>query len=558
MNMSIFLSASRYFIAIIAPWMITVCLILTGIILMRMIPNVYRQFLKLHRSVRILLFLCIFVGGYIRFAWVPSGHRIYFDEDRYLSYAVNFARHGEAVSLMAATPEKILLGDPDPAARVTVPTLNAWILKIFGYDEAHLFNLARFVSLATIVLIFSTVFMLFEDQYAAAIAATIFSFVPINVYWSVSTNIDAYFVSFSLLSLLSMIWYARRVSPTSILFAWCTTSLLLFVRFESFLFLPTLIAAVSTIRHTQKNPVFIRRDSILIGLLIPLVLIRAAVSLPVFSKTWCCAEATPLEIFSPNYIARNTIPNLFTFVNRPEFPMVISILACICLFSFRALKKQTDRHLTLFIPWILAFFFIYSFYYAGQYFSYTFSGSYGRFFLMEVAPLTILASLQIRRIFTYFLTTTYERRNWIMLGLILAIFTVIPTIFSYRRLISISPWDGLVEVGPRRLHGYIDDVIIQKTPPQSAIIFGILAPIHLAGKTVIYNDAFLTDEKVMTFVHSLLDSGKPVFIFSTHTCEIYPEKCTRILKEFELIPYVATNDDRYKGFEMQQIVLKRT
>jgi hypothetical protein len=485
------------------------------------------------------------------------GHRIYFDEDRYLSYTVNFARHGKAVSLILSTPEKVILGDPDPAARITVPVINAWTLKVFGFKEQNLFLMAKIWSIFQILIIFILVFLLFSDELTALFSAVIIAFLPITVYWSVSTNIDLYFVTFSLLTLISVILYVRERTLRTTLLLWSTTVLLLLVRFESFLFIPPAWLLFIGLRKTKKARVISRSDFALAALLIPIIIVRAAISVPVFSNIWCCAEATPLEIFTPSYFFRNTIPNVFTFANRPEFPVAITVLASIALVSGNISKKR-DYRLSVFITWIILFFFIYSFYYAGQYYSYTFSGSYGRFFLMEVPPLTILASLTIRETLRYFQKATFKQRNWVLLAVFILLLSIVPSVLSYRKLITISPWDTMVEVGPRRLHAYIDDVLVTKTPPDSAIIFGVLAPIHLSGKTVIYADNFLNDDRVIDFVTRYLQSGKSVLMFETHTCDLYPDKCKKVVNRFTFETYQPAIDSNYPGFEVKKILLKKS
>lgn len=557
MNMDFFLQTSRFLIAIIAPWTATGLLVLSFGIIISYLPSLIGGFKNLRYSTKIILLATILAGTCIRFAWVPMGHRIYFDEDRYLSYAVNFARHGQAVSLILSTPEKVVLGDPDPAARITVPVINAWTLKIFGYTEQNLFFAAKVWSIFQIILFFIVVYLLFDDQDVALFSAFVLSFLPISVYWSVSSNIDLYFVTFSLLALTATILYVRTRTIRTILFLWSTVVLLLLVRFESFLFLPPILFTIISFRKLQRVRLFSGDDIPIAILLVPIIFLRALISVPVFSNIWCCAEATPLEIFTTEYFFRNTIPNVFTFVDRPEFPASITVLAIIAFFSTRSSKKNQDYRYRILAIWIILFFFIYSYYYAGQFYSYTFSGSYGRFFLMEVAPLTILSALAVRSFVEYFRKARFEQRNWMLLACLILIISLAPTVISYKKLISVSPWDRIVEAGPRRLHAYIDDVMLPKTPPDSAIIFGVLAPVHLNGKTAIYTDNFLNDSSVMDFVADYIHNGKPVFIFETHTCDIYPKKCTDVFNRFSFEPYSPTTDPKFPGFEMKQVVLKK-
>jgi hypothetical protein len=177
---------------------------------------------------------------------------------------------------------------------------------------------------------------------------------------------------------------------------------------------------------------------------------------------------------------------------------------------------------------------------------------------MEVPPLTILASLTIRETLRYFQKATFKQRNWVLLAVFILLLSIVPSVLSYRKLITISPWDTMVEVGPRRLHAYIDDVLVTKTPPDSAIIFGVLAPIHLSGKTVIYADNFLNDDRVIDFVTRYLQSGKSVLMFETHTCDLYPDKCKKVVNRFTFETYQPAIDSNYPGFEVKKILLKKS
>lgn len=521
------------------PWVLTGALMLVLGIAISKIPAILRTLLHLPRFLCGLFILTVVLGTYIRFAWVPNTHRIYFDEDRYLMYTVSFARTGHALGIQIATPNQVLLGDPDPGARVTVPLIHSWVMKLFGYTDTNLFISAKIFSSLQIILIFFFVYLLFGRPVAALFSAISMAFIPIMVFWSTTTNLDSLFVFFALLSSVAAIWYGKRPTIGSSLFFAASISLLLFVRIEGMILLATLLSLVIVVRISLKLPIISTRDIPFFALFLPIFITRIVVALPLFSQTWCCAEATPLEIFQLGYFWRNTIPNLQTLFVQKEFPFIISILAIITVFG---MSRQSTRVTTppgkiwIFVIWTLSYFMLYSFYYVGIFYSYTFSGSYGRFFLMLVPPLIILASVSIDAAYTRFFHASYKQKTQ-MLGIAMVLLlTLYPTVISYRTTIATSPWDRLVDEGPRLMRKFLTDDLIPNTPNDALIIHPLTAVILMSGRPTVSLEALVFQQKAIEFVKNHLTEGKPVYMLATDVCEATPYKCKLIGDTFIYTP----------------------
>jgi hypothetical protein len=540
---------NRLIISDIAPWLVTGALVTLLLYLLASIPKLITGLRALPRSVAIALFLCVIGGAAVRFGWVPNVHRIYFDEDRYLMYATSFARTGHALGIQIATPTEVLRGDPDPGARVTVPTIHAWVMRIFGYTDANLFAAAKVLSTVQIIFIFIYTYLLFRLPLAALFAAFGMAFLPVTVFWSTTTNLDSLFVLFGLLTATAALLYAQKSTWQHALFLFISMLLLLFVRIEGLMFIPIIFVTFATVRRQNKQVLFTTGDIRLLFPIVPLLLTRLYVALPLFSQTWCCAEATPLEIFQVQYFFRNTIPNLEALFVRPEFPFIITVFAFVALFGIR-----DHIYKWIIATWIACYFFVYSFYYAGIFFSYTFSGSYGRFFLILIPPLLSLAGLTVAHIYHQFERGTFRQKNRILLATILVALTLYPTVMGYRRFIHLSPWDMMVDEGPRVVRNFLVNELLPNTPVPSVIIHPLTAEILMQKKSAVSLEAFLFQEQGMAFVEEQIKAGVPVYLFETGVCDTNPYKCIEVRKRFTFKP-ISLGQSATQGIGISQVSL---
>lgn len=519
---------SNWLISVLSPWFVTVCGLVVLVIGVWQGLTRVRLFSKGSFFFVFGVIVLVLVGGWLRFQ-SPNQHRIYFDEDRYLSPAVTFAKYGDARLINLATNERLLLGDPDLVARVTVPTVNSWVLKLFGYSENNLILVSRVLSTFQIVLIVIAVCLYLRSRLIAIIAAGIFAFSPVPIFWSLSIGLDSYFVFFGLLAFIGAVWYGRDPRFTSWLFLTATTILMLFVRLEAFLFLSVQLLAIIGIRKHFGKAILTAQD-IRYGLLTGVFIgIRGLVSVSVLGQTWCCGEATPLEAFGFGYVIRNTVPNIVSMFKRPEWPAVLTVFGLLGTLIIKDVRKWS------FIAWYSCYFLIYSFYFAGEFFSVEYSGSYGRYFLMLVVPLIILAVWYGYQIYQTYVSNPRLKSFFIVLTLIVMV-SLVPTVTRYQRMITVSPYDHYVDKGPRDVHTYIEDVVLQRVPQDAVLIHAMTAVTVLHGRTAVYYGSFLYNTAVQDFVAEQITAGKEVYMLQTYTCDVYPDKCMEITDRFIFRP----------------------
>lgn len=539
------------FFSTILPWITLFAWVLFIGGLCMFVPNIYRAVKKLPLIVTITLISIQLCAIILRITWVPDDHRIYFDEDRYLSYAVTFARFGQAVSVDVATPTQSILGIPDDAGRTAIPVFNAIIMRIFGFSEHTLYTAARVFHSFSVTGMYILGYLLFGNSLIGLIGAIGIAFLPTPVYFAPSFGLDAYFMDLGVWALVATLLFARKPTWQSGIWWIAITILFLCVRIESYVFLPVLAYGYFLESNKRKLFVFTKKHIIILSILLIFIVVRGAMSLTVFMKPWCCAEALPLESFSLSYTIRHILPNLFSLFSRVEFPWIISALSLYALFAYAV------PNIRLLGLWLLLYFFTYSSYYAGLFFNPEFSGSYGRYLLMLIPPLVLLCA--------YTINITINTRKKTLHGTVkiflfcfVCILTCIPTILSYNASITYSPWDKAVELGPRLVHSFLTEEVIAKTPSDAIIIHNLTAPILLAGKTVIFTSSFLTEKIAQEFVIHSLMRGKKVFMLPHYQCILYPDSCEDIMKQFRSVPLLKKDFGGGATLELHELILIAT
>lgn len=528
-----------FLLAYVFPWLVAIAYGVILLIFLLHIPRLFRFFRSLPPWVSMILIVFTLIGGIIRFTLVPNDHRIYFDEDRYLSYGVTFARFGKAVSVELATPTQSILGTPDEAARDTVPVASGITLRLFGFSETNLYRMAKIVSTITIPIMFGAAFLITQSAFVALFAAAGMALLPPNIYFSTSIGFDSFLVTFSLLTLLSTCLYAKKQSWTHAVLFVATIILLTCVRVEAIAFFPVLAIAFWCLRKKARQKLS-TMDVVVGASSAVFLLTRMIVSLTLINKPWCCAEALPIEAFSIQYFFRNVAPNLLTYLWRPEVPAAITLLAIPAMFN------PNNWKIKLLNVWIVLFFIMYSSYYAGNFYNREFSGSYGRYFLMQIPPLLMLSGLTLSRMMKQFKKS--------LIVFLLIIISLIPTILRYPIMTKTSPNDLLVEAGPRILHQFLDKEFIAGTTTDDVIIHNLTAPILLSGRTAVYSGYFYTKTDVQDFVAVAIQKGKNVYIDQTHRCDFYPDSCRSILTKFTFTP-VANSQVHNVLMEMDKVGL---
>lgn len=538
-------------LGIIFPWTTTGILFLFVVLNLLFLPRFVKHLLKTPKIILLIAIAAIAGGVYLRFAFVPNQHRIFYDEDRYLGYSVSFARLNQAVSVEAATPEKSVIGKPDQAVRVTVPVLHGWILKLFGYQESNLFNASRVVSVLLAIYLSVLSYMLFRSYLGSLLTLVGMLYLPILVYWSASMALDPYFVFFTVTSFVSLALYLKGPSFTYALFVTTSVFLLLCVRIEAFILLPLFLYFAMGYRKSRGEILFQSHDKQLLIMIIPLILARGIASLSVLGEKWCCADSLPLESFSAKYITRNTLPNLMYLVTGFEFPYVLSLPAL----WLGLTSKSISHRLQLF--WIVSFFLLYSFYYAGLFVTAEFSGSYGRYFLILIPPLILLYSDCIA---SYIVPNIHKAKRYVAGFILLVALTTVQlgsNFWHYKDLVIYAPtMFNAVDQGPVYVHAYLEQIFLPAIPKDAVVIHPITAIPLLHGHPTVYYQYFLEDDTTIEFVKNQLKSGRRVFTMNAFECKAIPHKCRKIEKLFAAKHSDLNKAETSNIFQIYEVFLK--
>ena len=391
---------------------------------------------------------------------------------------------------------------------------------------------------------FILAYLLFHNYFIALFSAAGMALLPVVVFWSPSVGLDSSFVFFAMLAWIATLLYARKPTPIHGMLLLTSTALLLCVRLESFVFLPILFWLGIDVRKADKKNLFTRRDLPYLSLLAFLILIRMAVSVSVFGQKWCCAEALPLEAFHPSYLARNILPNILSLFTKREFPLGISVCAVLGLITMK------NRRIAMIAAWLGAFFLLYSTYYAGMLYSSEFSGSYGRYFLILVPPLLLLAAHAIQDMWK-----TVRRKLTAMVLLIFIAGSIVPTAVFYTRFVVSSPYYALVDAGPETIHDVVEYYLLPNTPPDAIILTSMTAFALMKNRPTALFWSFLNDQAVTDVVIGAMKQGRRAFATAPYQCNLYPEQCEKIDHLIEFVP-VAINPPHPQGIQFVELKLK--
>lgn len=114
---------------------------------------------------------------------------------------------------------------------------------------------------------------------------------------------------------------------------------------------------------------------------------------------------------------------------------------------------------------------------------------------------------------------------------------------------------------PKTVHKFLEKDYIPKTPPDAILIHPITILPILYGKSVVYYDSFLQNERISNnlsthdFLKSELKAGKRVFIQETYECELIPYRCDKIKGVFDYIPYSKISPNN--AFEIKEVILHK-
>lgn len=347
----------------------------------------------------------------------PRVHRIYYDENIYLNIGQTIAFQEKAAMCADGFNNYgkyhcvQLEHNKQPYA---YPYLIAIIYRVFGASEIAAFLLNNFIFGLSIFIVFFIAYLLFKKLSSAIYSALVFCLIPENAIWCNTTAAEPGTSLFVGISFAATLIYLREKSLKSLLFLVALIPFAMQFRIESIFIVP-LVFLLTFLRDGKAL-----KDSkiYLFGLLVVTLLIPFVVQLyAVRGENWGSATGTRMDW---SYLIHNFETNSLFYLRNVKFPVLFTISLFIGLFF----KKEFFKARCFTVAWLLCFWGIFLFFYAGSY-------EYGqdvRYSLVSYMPLSILAGLGIYRLEEIFKCkeTVYTFRVFATSIIVLSFLQLIP------------------------------------------------------------------------------------------------------------------------------------
>lgn len=378
-NLTIFLSKYYVYLLEVNFFLIVIAFILN----FKYIKAIFTRF---ERKTLILLTLIAVLGVSAVFIR-PKIHRIYYDEDIYCSIAQCIAHHKRAVMCNEGyyeNNELTVFAEEYNKQPASYPYLLSIIFRIFGTNELYAFIYNNLIYGLTAIVIFLIVHMLFDDIFAGLAASLCYVLIPVNLQWFNTCAVEPSTTFFAGLTILTALIYIRNKKPVN-LFLFTTIAAFAFsFRPESFL----IILVVGLIFLFKDIGVLKRKELYLCGAI--MLVLSSGILLHIYAtrnQSWGASGAK----FSLEYFKNNFRTNSLFYLNNKMFPVLFTVLGAIGLIFYKFKKSIKEK--TIILCWLLPFWAIFLFFYAGTYL--LDEGLSLRFSVLSYAPIAIFAGLGI-------------------------------------------------------------------------------------------------------------------------------------------------------------------
>jgi hypothetical protein len=345
------------------------------------------------RAKGFLLFGLVLIAFVLVSFTVPRVHRIYYDEDIYANTGQVIALTGKAAFSNYGTFEYGQYDVPwssynkEPGGW---PFLLSLVFQLFGVNELYGFFLNNLLFIAGVLAACFIAWRLTESFFAAFTAALAYVLIPDNLIWSNTVAVEPSAAFFAGITVLAAIVYLktkqdRHLFLLAVLFPFATQ-----MRPESLMIGFWVAAAILVF----SPGLFLEKKFWGMGLLTAVFLLPQALHLYAMSGQSWGAEGPK---FALSFFPENFRINGWYYLNNEKFPVLVSALAAIGLFSRFQSRPQASlqkKWRLLVAIWFLLFWGIFLFFYAGSY-------QYGadvRFAVVSFMPLAVLAGIGGERI----------------------------------------------------------------------------------------------------------------------------------------------------------------
>ncbi|MCX5829791.1 MAG: glycosyltransferase family 39 protein [Deltaproteobacteria bacterium] len=311
----------------------------------------------------------------------PQIHRLFYDEDIYTNIGQNIAYLNRAAMCNYGIFD---YGDyqgnwmeynKDPNGW---PFLVSLVFQAFGVNEAYVFLLNNLIFTGSVFIVYLIVRRLTDRFFPALLGALVYAIIPHNLIWSNTAVAEPAAAFFGGLTALFLVSYLRSQKEIHFYLFALTLPLACQMRPESGLI--AIWAAITILVLSPKT--LLKRHVWALGSLSVLFLMPHVFHLYAMSGHSWGAEGAK---FSTDFFLSNLRVNGPYYLNNEQFPVMITILTLMgCLVG-----KGIRRWMAVILAWLVLFWGIFLFFYAG---SYRF-GTDVRFALVTFMPMAILAGL---------------------------------------------------------------------------------------------------------------------------------------------------------------------
>jgi hypothetical protein len=352
-----------------------------------------------------LMFLVLELG------LVHPTQQLFFDDTIYQAQALGLIHGGQAWLCDSGTPTNCIVGEVFHEPIGTAFNL-AIGFTIFGVSRGVSYGVMLLLSFIAVFLTYIIAYMLARDTRVAVLSSSLLALSPILLVWAMPTTSDIPTLTYTVLSLFFMMIFLKRKSAYTLAMLAFSAVLLSYMKVNDILFFAVLVIGYlllddkSVIKSVKKNVAMVKNSFAGRAFVVFLLFMVALTPMMIYAynesaqgnygymgsnmQNTCSASQSMMAKgnFNVQNFEYNICSNVLFWFNtysstqimQPTFFTLLALLGAMFLWF------NKRRPLAFLAVWFLAFFLLYTAFYAG-------SVTYGvdwRFMLSVIAPFCIL------------------------------------------------------------------------------------------------------------------------------------------------------------------------
>ncbi|MFI5412383.1 MAG: glycosyltransferase family 39 protein [Candidatus Micrarchaeales archaeon] len=515
-------------------------------------------------AVILIAAIFLFIESYV----VQPTQLLYFDDDIYQAMALSILHTGQAWMCNYGTPSSCTIGQLflEPIGE----SFNIAVgFALFGISRNVTYAVQLALSTIAVIAIFFSSLLLLKNIRAALFSELLLALSPALLVWAHPTTSDLPMLTYSLIALFFLVLFVRRKNLKTFSMLAFSTALVSYMKVNAILFIAVMFMGYFILdyknlsKSTKENMKVLRAGySSTIALLILLLFVISVTPEMIYSSSQysggsylypgslvpnsCNPSSTGLTANSSINLKNfeyNLCANVYfwfdnyqdQYVMQPIFFTMLAILgAALMLF-----KKR--RELAFLAIWLIAFFVIYTAFYAGS----VVFGINWRFMLSLIAPASILGGYACAYIVD-FTESIYKKltshsnylKNSRYIGLIAALvllFFISYSIYLLIPQIGVNP-SNLPQAGDAR---YYEDFVLNQSSaiPSNCIVYSYDPTLFFLVNRSALQMSYLSNQSVFSDVSKqyscqVIDYG--------YWCYTPNNFCPSLNSKFDLKPIVTT------------------